>query len=337
MRFQTLTNFVLAGTLLTVGALQGQDWPGQYRQARDKLALGDFAGAISQLLHLAVEAELSGSRIKAFSYQNETIQLPDSAWTQIARYLKRIELTSDQLKRTAKLNRGVEPAPIFTATWRRSRTADPRPVRNLPLRFFWQGGAAKFTGSGLTDPNGKSKCQVQQILEFKKKQTLIGQVDAGGFVDMTELSDALRQRVLALPWPRTEIVVQVQPLTVLLTSTEKFFNQNVRSNQVSQAFEKNLEPRGFQFIVDRGATDYFINLEWSTRRGAELPGQILLYADLRIQVREAQGNRLIYDQAFANIRGVGKDTDEANAAAAERTHDIIKNRMIPSILKAILQ
>lgn len=336
MRFQTFTNFVLVGTLLTVSAIQGQDWLGQYQQAREKLALGDFTGAISQLLRLAVATELSANRIQPFSYQNGSVQLPDSAWSQLARHLKRIELTPDQPIRTAKVNRGITPAPTFTATWRRGPTTAPQLVRNLPLRFYWQGGPVKFTGSGLTDPNGKSQCQVQQILEFKKTQTLIGQVDPGGYVDMTELSDALRQGILALPWPRTEIAIQVQPLTVFLSSTEMLFNQNARSNQVSQAFQKNLEPRGFQFIVDRGATDYFINLEWSTRRGAELPGQILLYADLRIQVREAQGNRLIYDQAFANIRGVGKDTDEANAAAAERTRDIIKNRMIPSILMAIL-
>ncbi len=196
-------------------------------------------------------------------------------------------------------------------------------LANAPVQFIVENTNEKLCQT-ITDGSGIASCFPG--LSFHSPQVLKIKVvlDVSSFVDIEPGSPFLNRVERDFPVAAAEIVINVQPLTVFITSNERdHFNRLLEIKMIEPSVKDALVAKKFVFTDQHSNADFSLFIDAKARHGSNTQGLYFSFVDLNISITDLADGREFWKSGQSSIKGAGADYRSATVKAFEEAARIV--------------
>ena len=129
--------------------------------------------------------------------------------------------------------------------------------------------------------------------------------------------------------------LSVSGLSIFLESDEINLGNSVEIKSITAKFKKWLLDKGFTFVDEIGEADLSMRLTVETRKGDEIYGQFIAYADMEVSAIDLKSGKEIYSNSLSNVKGIQLNYEKAGLKALEKSFEKMSESILPQFITAI--
>lgn len=249
-------------------------------------------------------------------------------------YLLQVRAEVNQLK--AKVGKPLQ-HPFGVKVWLSDTSRDKVMVPFVPLTMQVEQGKMDFGPGTVTGQDGEASFSIARILAKDPVQQLRVRVDMEAISKTDSLASTLRNILMSLDAPGTNIRLLVEPIRVYMNSNELNLGKKMEFNIVEPALKKSLAESGCEFVTMPAEADYEIRMQSNTTDLGVMWGKMLQSTiDLSISIIDMKNKTEVFKDALKGIRGFQLTPEKAGLNSYDEMMSAFWKQVYPKLKEELL-
>jgi hypothetical protein len=242
------------------------------------------------------------------SYNGRDIYLVNELVNSIQKQLYQIELVSSTTILQGKIGKPIAEPFTVQARYRTDQSAVPY----LPVTLFSEQNPVEGTRSTETDQKGIASIAITKIIDKAPVQVVRIKVDIKTMIRVDSLNQTLQTILESMDVPSTSIRLNISPLKIYITSTERNLSRALEANYIENALKNKLSMEGCSFVPVPETADYILTIDANTKAEGIIWGNMKTASlNMNISLVDCSQHMEIYKNSLREIKGF--QTTDINA------------------------
>ncbi len=265
-------------------------------------------------------------------YQNKQVFLLNEIMAQLQAQLFLIRFEANPSTLHAVVGKSLS-QPIQASAFIQSKDSIKLPIPYLPVKIV-ANKQVNIQGSkqSETQQDGSMQFGISRLQSKDMMQVLVLKPDIEKLINGDSIHTSMRNLLLNLEGPTTNIRVQIEPIKIYMQSEELNLNTAMDYPILTPALKKKLMEEGCTFVSTAAEADYTIELKANTKDQGVMWGQMLRSSiDMSIVLKDSKGQNELFRDAKEGLQGFQTTKEKAGVEAYQAMRSDMLNSIYPKL------
>ncbi len=240
---------------------------------------------------------------------NGNINLGVDIFNGIQEGLKKINLEPEKDSYIVQFSKELT-VPLTLKAFYYKKTGEKNPITNLPLQFLFTKGEGDLSSSGLTNNEGKARCDVNRFISKRKSQEITAKFDASKlyYSEDDETKILLHAFFHDEFLPSARFNIELQKSSAYLVINEVVFGETPNTKTFSNIMRAELAQSYFNITNNKDSADFIVKINSNFVAGDEKKGNgyalYIVFVEFNLSITDSKTQMEIFADGFSGVKGM---------------------------------